>query len=98
MGYILDLQFIQKGEFGHVIWYITKYLTKAQQNLEVKGLRHVQTSRGIGSPQPQNTLVWQVGSYLAANMLPAGTKTLDLNTGFMIDNNYWEQDMVYPPN
>lgn len=98
MGYILDLQFIGAGEYGRVIHYISKYMTKSQQDIGVKGLRHIQVSRAIGSPHPETgePLFWQVGSYIAAEFFAPNTKITDLNTGFIIDNNYWETTTMYP--
>lgn len=95
MGYICDVQRIT-GDVFKCIWYVTKYLTKSQQDMHEKGLRHVQTTRGIGSPKDENDLVWTTAAYIIPKMFPAGTRIDDLNTGFVIDNNYWEQTGFYP--
>lgn len=96
MGFIADIQPIT-GEAGKAVWYVTKYLTKAQQDLNVKGLRHVQVTQGIGSPPKQGKdLHWDTAYYITARMLEAGTKIEDINTGDIIDNNYWEKHSFYP--
>lgn len=95
IGYIADVRLLV-GEISRAIWYVTKYLTKEQSDLHVKGLRHVQTTRGIGSPKSLAELEWTTAAYIVSTMFPAGTKVLDLNTGETIDNNHWEHTGFYP--
>lgn len=95
MGMIVDVRLIE-DEPDKAIWYVTKYLTKEQQNIDVKGLRHVQTTRDIGSPKVEGDLVWETSSYITARHFEPNTKVLDINTGKVIDNSYWEQHNVYP--
>lgn len=96
MGYIADIQLIT-GEPQKAVWYVTKYLTKEQGNLHVKGLRHVQVTSGIGSPPKVETeLLWQTGFFIQARMFEAGASITDLNTGQVIDNDYWETCGFYP--
>lgn len=96
MGYIADVQMIN-GEPSKATWYVTKYLTKAQADLHVKGLRHVQVTSGIGSPPKIDTdLVWNTAAYVVPQMFEAGTRVTDLNNGKVIDNNYWEVKEFYP--
>lgn len=96
MGYIADIRKISDNP-AHAAFYITKYLTKAQQDLHIPHMRHVQVTRGIGSPQTdESDLVWQVAYMIQAKDLPAGTNILDLNTGEIINNNYWEMNDYYP--
>lgn len=96
MGYIADVRPID-GEAGRAVWYVTKYLTKSQQDLSVKGLRHVQVTKGIGSPPKRgDDMKWNTAYYITARMFEAGTKIEDINTGDIIDNNYWEKHTFYP--
>jgi hypothetical protein len=95
MGYMIDVQLIKDAP-EKCVWYVTKYLTKDQQSLHIKGLRHVQVTRGIGSPETTEDHVWQVGQYITSRTFAPGTKVTDLNTGFIVDNNYWEEKSLYP--
>lgn len=96
MGYIADIKLIV-GDTEKATWYVTKYLTKQQGELHVKGLRHVQVTSGIGSPPKESKdIVWQTAAYIVATMFDAGTSIVDINTGKMIDNNYWEHTNFYP--
>jgi len=96
MGYIADVQRLEGGP-EQAAWYVTKYLTKAQGKLHVKGLRHVQVTRGIGSPPDTDSdLTWKTANFLTPYTFPAGTKITDLNTGAIIDNNFWEITDFYP--
>lgn len=89
MGYIADVRLIDDPI--KAMLYVCKYLTKAMQEIHVAYLRHVQTTKGIGSPKSEGEDVWSVGSYITASMFEAGTKITDLNTKDVIDNNYWER-------
>lgn len=96
MGYIADAQMID-GEPARAVWYVTKYLTKAQAGLHVKGLRHVQVTKGIGSPPDVDSdLLWETAAYITSRMFDAGTRISDLQTGKVIDNNHWEMHTYYP--
>lgn len=98
MGYIADVQRIT-GETTKAVWYVCKYLTKAQSDLHVKGLRHVQVTKGIGSPPDiEKQGEWNTAFYVQERMFPVGTQIKDLNTGDTIDSSYWEQkrDRAYP--
>jgi hypothetical protein len=94
MGYICDIQAIDDPI--RAMLYIVKYLTKALQNIQVAYLRHVQVTKGIGSPQSVSEDVWACGSYITAYTFEAGTRIKDLNTKKMIDNDYWEVKSFYP--
>ena len=95
MGYIADVQCVQGGI--KAMFYVTKYLTKSQQDIPIKGLRHVQVSSDIGSPRGEkNDLIWNTASYITANMFAPNTKIHDINTGGIIDNNHWELHSFYP--
>ncbi len=96
MGYIADIQKID-GEASKAVWYVTKYLTKSQEDLHIKGLRHVQVTSGVGSPKyPKSDLVWATAAYITASMVGEKTKVTDLNTGGIIDQNFWEGHSLYP--
>lgn len=95
MGLICDVRRLT-GEVERAIWYVTKYLTKAQQEFNVKGLRHVQTSRAIGSPKKMGDMVWSTAPYITARMFDPNTQIKDLNTGEIIDNDHWEKHSFYP--
>lgn len=95
IGHICDVRKLE-GDISRAIWYVTKYLTKSQQDFHVKGLRHVVTSRRIGSPKESKDKVWQTAPYIVASMFQPNAKIVDLNTGEVIDNNYWEVHGFYP--
>lgn len=95
MGNIADIELIE----GDTIWafmYVCKYLTKSQQDINVKGLRHVQTTRDIGSPKTGGDNTWHTAAYIIPQMFEPNTAIKDLNTGDVIDNNYWEEHTFYP--
>lgn len=95
MGYICDVRRIE-GDTARAVWYVTKYLTKEQQSINVRGLRHVQTSRGIGSPRAMGDEIWSVASYIVPRMFTPNTRITDLNTNEIIDNQFWEVHNFYP--
>lgn len=96
MGYIADCRLIE-GDGSHAVWYVTKYLTKSQQEFDIKGLRHVQTSRGIGSPKPEKKYEWKVVSFVTVADFVNGQTLIDLQTGEAVDPDYWSEQDVYPP-
>ena len=95
MGYMVDVELIE-GETTRPVWYVTKYLTKSQQDLETPYLRHVQTTKGIGSPPGGSELKWEVGFYITARDFAPNTPIKDLQTGDTVDNNFWERHEFYP--
>jgi hypothetical protein len=95
MGYIADIKRLE-GTSEQAAFYVTKYLTKSQEELHVKGLRHVQVTRGVGSPPQNKDNQWQTASYIVPRMFPPNASILDLNTGETIDNQYWEKHSFYP--
>lgn len=95
MGMICDVRLIE-GEPLYAVLYVCKYLTKSQQELDVKGLRHVQTTRDIGSPKSAGELEWHTAAYITPQMFEPNAKIQDLNTGKTIDNSYWEIHNFYP--
>lgn len=96
MGYIADCRLIE-GDGSKAVWYVTKYLTKSQQEFNIKGLRHVQTSRGIGSPKPEKKYQWKVVSFVTTADFLNGQTLIDLQTGEAVDADYWNEQDVYPP-
>lgn len=96
MGYEADVQLIQ-GETEKVTHYVTKYLTKDMQAIDIPYLRHVQVTDGIGSPEFDKNYEWTPVSYITSRTFDeANTKVTDLDTGFVIDNNFWEHTGFYP--
>lgn len=94
MGFQID---VQKVPVEIAVRYLTKYMTKSLQNLNIRNLRHVQVTRGIGSPENAgNDLLWETMAYITAYSTPPGTVVTDVNTGKTIDNNFWEVKNFYP--
>jgi len=94
IGYQTDVQQLEKSYSVH---YATKYLTKSAQEIDIKGLRHVQTSRGIGSPNTNAENSWQVGSFITARDFKPGQTVTDIQTGEIIEPEYWSTFDIYPP-
>lgn len=94
MGYIADIKPIDNL---WTVWYITKYLTKAAQEIDIGGLRHVQTTQGIGSPHSDSAYDWTVSNFVTARDFNAGDALLDVTTGEFIEPDYWADNDVYPP-
>lgn len=95
IGMICDVRLIA-GDVVSAVLYVCKYLTKALQDLDCKGLRHVQTSRDIGSPKTDTEHIWSTAAFITARMFEANAKIVDLQTGEIIDNNHWEKHSFYP--
>lgn len=93
MGYMADEIYIPTAK---AINYVTKYLTKDLQGFEIKGIRRVQCSAGIGSPGNESEGGWKVGSYITARDFAPNAAIYDLNTQETINNAYWEQHTWYP--
>lgn len=96
MGYIADVQKFN-GEVSTVAYYVCKYLTKEQQSIHVKYLRHVQVTEGIGKPEFEKNYDWVPVSYITSRTFDEpNTSIEDIDTGFIVDNNYWEHTGYYP--
>lgn len=96
MGMMADVQLI-KDEPSRAAHYVTKYLTKDQQAFHVSYLRHVQVTQGIGKPQFEASYTWDVASYITPyTFTEPNTRVTDIDTGRVIDNNYWEVKGFYP--
>lgn len=94
MGYQVDCQKIDNA--GNSIGYVTKYLTKSFQDLHEKGLRHVQTTREIGAPKQEAVLQWKVVSFVTARDFLPGDIVSDLQTGEVLDSEYFAEHDYYP--
>lgn len=96
MGYIADVQRIE-GDQQKVAFYVTKYLTKAQGKIDVPYLRHVQVTTAIGKPQFDQEYTWTPVSYITSRTFDEpNTRVTDLDTGFVVDNDFWEHTGFYP--
>lgn len=95
MGYVADCRALT-GDASFAVHYVCKYLTKDLQSINEKGLRHVQTSRRVGSPQVESELQWKVGSFVTSRDFYDGESLEDLQTGETLLPGYWNDDDVYP--
>lgn len=96
MGYIAHSKQLE-GDPKTAAFYLTKYLTKDMQAIDVPYLRHVQVTKGIGSPQFEKTYDWVPVSYITARTFDEpNTQVKDIDTGEIIDNRYWEVYSFYP--
>lgn len=96
MGYIADVQHIE-GDQSKVAFYVTKYLTKAQGKIDIPYLRHVQVTKGVGSPEFEKNYTWIPVSYITADTVGHKTRVTDIDNGFVIDgDNFWEHKGFYP--
>lgn len=84
-----------RNEFA--VWYVCKYLSKANQQIDVKGLRHVSTSHRVGSPSVEGGYSWEVGNFITTMDLSKGENIRDIQTGNSISYNLLAQMGVYPP-
>lgn len=94
IGYQTDVSQLRNE---YAVYYATKYLTKAAQEIPIKGIRHVQTSQGIGSAKAEGDYAWTVLSYITARDFHSGEKVLDLQTGLVLDEEYFSVFDYYPP-
>lgn len=96
MGYMANVKRLE-GRAELTAFYITKYATKDQGAITVPYLRHVQVTKGIGSPQFDQNHDWTPVSYITARTFDEpNTVMTDLDTGRVIDNNFWEHTGFYP--
>lgn len=94
MGYIAD---VRKVEVVRAVEYGTKYLTKDMQQLNIKGLRHVQTTRGIGGITPEKQPGWIVGYRLNKRDIFGKERVYDAQRRAIVPDAYWREGDVYPP-
>lgn len=96
MGRIADIKMFS-GDTSIAAFYVTKYLTKEQQSIGVPYLRHVQVTKGIGSPEFEKNYTWIPAAYITARTFDEpNTQVTDIDTGEIIDNSYWEHTGFYP--
>lgn len=96
MGYMADVKRLE-GTPEKAAFYVTKYLTKDMQAIDVPYLRHVQVTKGIGSPEFEQSYQWTPVSYITARTFDEpNTSVIDIDTGRVIDNNFWEHTGFYP--
>lgn len=95
LGYIADIQEIQTL---YAVNYVVKYLTKAGQRFKIKGLRHVQTSRGIGGLRQPTEYTWKVGFHVDTFDFPDGTSVLVQETGEILHPNMWDDNQRWHDN
>lgn len=93
MGYIAD---VRKIPSGVAILYVTKYLTKSQQNINIKGLRHVQTTRDIGGIRTQSDGTWYSGYRITVRDITAKERLYDLQKRNFVDSTPRAIGDVYP--
>lgn len=96
MGYMAHVKHLE-GNAEKTAFYITKYSTKDQGSIHVRYLRHIQVTQGIGKPQFDDTYQWTPVSYVTPYTFEEpNTRMTDLDTGRVIDNNFWEHTGFYP--
>lgn len=96
MGYIADIEVIQASKS---VRYVTEYMTKDAQDFDIRGLRHVATSRDIKSPRQRgkNAGKLQIGTAIPYSAIPRDFSLLDRDTGEVVSGQYWVENGFYPP-
>lgn len=94
MGYIAD---IRQVDVVRAIRYVTKYLVKDLQQLNVKGLRHVQTTRKVGGIQGEKQAGWIVGYRLNKAQIYGNERVWDAQRQAFVPDAYWRVGEIYPP-
>jgi len=94
MGYIAD---VQQVDVIRAVEYGTKYLTKDMQQLKIKGLRHVQTTRGVGGIHGEKQAGWIVGYRINKGQIYGDEKVWDAQRRAIVPDAYWRVGEVYPP-
>jgi len=93
IGYQAD---VRQAESENTVFYITKYLTKISQAINVKGLRHVATSRRIGSPPNEGNDSWAVGDFITTMDIASDETIRDIQTGASISYQQLAYAGAYP--
>lgn len=88
---------VEKVRDNGAVWYVCKYLSKASQSITVKGLRHVSTSRRVGSPDSQSDHKWEIGNFITAMDVQPDETLLDINNGKKMSYMEIGQVGIYPP-
>lgn len=94
VGYQADVERVTNQG---AIWYVCKYLSKASQQITIKGLRHVSTSRRVGSPNPETTNQWIVGNYITGMDVWTDERVRDIQTGLSFPADSLREMGIYPP-
>lgn len=94
MGYIADCR---KVDCTRAIRYVTKYLVKDMQQLSIKGLRHVQTTRRIGGISSEKKAGWIVGYRLNKTQIYGNERVWDAQRRAIVSDAYWSLGEIYPP-
>jgi len=98
-GFMCHAAKIEDGNGGLVAAYITKYLTKSEQDLGhfPKNSRRVSTTRGFGSPKPKATgLHWEFRAHLLRGDVARHVKTTDVTTGERVRLSHFDDEELYP--
>lgn len=95
IGYIADCKAL--GDATKSVKYVTQYLTKETQDFEIRGLRHVQTTRAIGSPKNKSNKALYVGYRLNSRDRWGAMTLFDADTRKAVPDEYWQDANVYPP-
>lgn len=95
MGRIADVQKIE-GSTDAPVLYVMKYATKAQQDLKIKGLRHIQATTRIGGPKNESNPKWSTGPYITPDTFGMTMRVIDIGTGEIIDERYWKEHTFWP--
>lgn len=95
MGRIADIQKIE-GEASNAVGYVLKYATKAQQDLKIKGLRHIQATTRIGGPKNETNPKWNTAPYITVDTFGPFMRVVDMNTAEVIDERYWLEHTFWP--
>lgn len=95
MGYIADVKTIPASKS---VRYVTEYMTKDAQDFDIKGLRHVATSRDVKSPRSRakNAKILSMGHFISRMRIPPEYRLLDADTGEIIGDDYWQEWEMYP--
>lgn len=94
LGYMADARPLPSYQ---AVNYVTKYLTKELQDITIKGLRHVATTRRVGKPDLVSDYHWQISDYVTARDFTRGEEIKDLQSGMAIPSDYWQEFDAYPP-
>lgn len=94
MGYIADCRQV---DTVRAIRYVTKYLVKDMQQLTVRNLRHVQTTRRIGGIQGEKQAGWIVGYRLNKVQIYGNERVWDAQRQAYVPDAYWRVGEIYPP-
>lgn len=112
-GYIMDIRNLDRATSGddletanavNVAQYCTKYMTKADFNLESAlskvNVRRIQTSRGFKSPfaSGNSGLAWtlKASGFEKHETLGAGIVTVDMNKKRIVTHEDYRENEVYP--